>query len=134
MLNGIWSDLAYAARSLAKARGFTFVCIVSLGIGMVPVIAVPYGARLLRMPPPGVNTQGLVEVITTANRSRPATNSWSHPDFMDLRNSDSGMEIFAWVTAPNEIKLPGGLKMALWPMYVSAGYFKLDLKGGLTPW
>ena len=75
MLNGIWSDLVYAARSLAKARGFTFVCIVSLGIGMAPVITVPYLSRIPNMPPPGVNTEGLVEVITTTNKSRPAANS-----------------------------------------------------------
>ena len=43
---------------------------------------------------------------------------------MDLRNSDTGIAIFAWATAPSEITLPGGLKMALWPMYVSADYFK----------
>ncbi len=124
MFKGIWSDLVYAARSLAKAPAFTFVCIVSLGIGMVPVIAVPYLARIPRTPPPGVNTRGLVEIITTANGSRPATNSWSYPDFMDLRNSDTGIAIFAWATAPSEIKLPAGLKLAMWPMYISADYFK----------
>jgi len=75
MLKGIWSDFVHAARSLAKAPAFTFVCIVSLGIGMGPVIAVPYLARIPRTPPPRVNTNGLVEVITTANGSRPATNS-----------------------------------------------------------
>ena len=42
MFKGIWRDLVYAGRSLAKARAFTFVCVVSLGIGMVPVIAIPY--------------------------------------------------------------------------------------------
>src|ERR1044071_9486589 len=118
IFSSLWSDLGYAARSLAKARGFTFVCIVSLGIGMAPVIAVPYGARIPRMPPPCVNAERLVEIITTANQSRSATNSWSYPDFMDLRNADTGVSIFAWVTAPTEVKLPGGLKMALWPMYV----------------
>ena len=61
MFNSIWRDLVHGLRSLAKAPSFTFVCIVSLGIGMAPVIAVPYGARILSMPPPGVNTDGLVE-------------------------------------------------------------------------
>ena len=37
-LNGISRDLVHAARSLAKARAFTFVCVVTLGIGMTPVI------------------------------------------------------------------------------------------------
>ena len=66
MFNGVWSDLVYAARSLAKARGFAFVCIVSLGIGMAPVITVPFLSRIPGMPPPGVNAEGLVEVITIA--------------------------------------------------------------------
>ena len=124
MFTGIWSDLAHAARSLAKARAFTFVCVVSLGIGMAPVIAVPYVARIVRIPPPGVNTEGLVEVITTATESRPAENSWSYPDFMDLRDANTGIAMIGWATAPKEIKLSGGLKFPMWPMYVSAGYFK----------
>jgi len=124
MLLGFWSDLIFAARSLAKAPTFTFVCIASLAIGMAPVIAVPYLARIPRTPPPGVNTVGLVEIITTTNKSRPAANSWSYQDFSDLRNANTGISIFAWATAPTEIKLPGGPKMALWPMYVSADYFK----------
>jgi predicted permease len=124
MFKGIWSDLVYAARSLAKARAFTFVCIVSLGIGMVPVIAVPYISRILKAPPPGVNTDGLVEVFTTTNKSRPATNSWSYPDYMDLRKANTGIAIFGWTAAPNEITLPGGRKTATYPMYVSPDYFK----------
>jgi hypothetical protein len=66
MFMGLWRDLVHAGRSLAKARAFTFVCVVSLGIGMAPVIAIPYAARVLQMPPPGVNTDGLVELVTTA--------------------------------------------------------------------
>src|SRR5689334_7494650 len=53
MLKGIGSDLVYAARSLGKAPAVTFVCVVSLGIGMAPVIAVPYLARIPHTPPPG---------------------------------------------------------------------------------
>ena len=67
MLMGIWSDLVYAARSLSKARAFTAVCIVSLGIGMAPVIAVPYLARIPRMPPPGVNTEGSRKALATVS-------------------------------------------------------------------
>ena len=62
MFTSLWRDLAYAGRSLAKARAFTFVCVVSLGIGMAPVIAIPYAARITKMPPPGLNTEGLVEL------------------------------------------------------------------------
>lgn len=124
MLKGALSDLVFAARSLAKARAFTFVCIVSLGIGMAPVISVPYISRIPAMPPPGVNTEGLVEIITTAMESRPAANSWSYPDYLDLRNSDTGIAIFAWVAAPGMITLPSGSKLPMYPMYVSGDYFK----------
>ena len=72
MFTDIWRDLVYAGRSLAKARAFTFVCVVSLGIGMALVIAIPYWARILRMPPFGVKTEGLVEVVTTAGEPRAA--------------------------------------------------------------
>ena len=61
MFNGIWRDLVHAGRALAKARGFTFVCVVSLGIGMAPVIAIPYLSQLLTIQPHGVRTDGLVE-------------------------------------------------------------------------
>src|SRR6186997_2317373 len=97
MFQGIWRDLVYAGRSLAKARAFTLVCVVSLGIGMVPVIAVPYIARITRTPPPGVTTAGLVELITTPVGPREARDAWSYPDFEDLRAADTGMAMAAWI-------------------------------------
>ena len=75
--NSIWSDLIHAARSLAKARAFTLVCVVSLGIGMTPVIAIPHVSRIVTLPSPGVNVEGLVEINTTRVASRAATNAWS---------------------------------------------------------
>jgi hypothetical protein len=36
LLRGLGRDLVHAARSLAKARSFTLVCGVALGIGMAP--------------------------------------------------------------------------------------------------
>ena len=134
MLMGIRNDLVYAARSLSKARAFTAVCIVSLGIGMAPVIAVPYLARIPRMPPPGVNTEGLVEVFTTTVGPRLETNSWSYQDFTDLRNSNTGIALIGWATAPGEVTLPGGRKMALWPMYVSRDYFETIGAGQGSRW
>lgn len=118
-------DLRYAARSLTKARAFTFVCIASLGIGMVPIIAVPYVSRIPQMPPPGVNTEGLVEVITTTVESRQAANSWSYPDYLDLRNADTGITLIPWASAANEITLPSGSKLAMNPLYVPTDYFKM---------
>lgn len=65
MFHGLGRDLVRGGRSLLKARAFTVVCVVSLGIGMVPVIAIPYVSRLTTLTPPGVNTAELVELVTT---------------------------------------------------------------------
>lgn len=127
MLEGLWRDLVYAGRSLAKARAFTLVCVVSLGIGMVPVIAVPYFSRVTRTPPPGVQTDGLVEIITTPLGARSATDRWSYPDFVDLRAADPGIAISGWTGAPSKFKTQTAAGVETKPvstMYVSANYFE----------
>src|SRR5918993_2457918 len=122
MVNGVWRDLAHAARSLTKARAFTLVCVVSLGIGMVPVITVPYVSRVTRTPPPGVKTDGLVEVVTTPRGPRGPTDAWSYPDFEDLRVAATGTSISGWVGGPSTITLqtPAGVETKSVPtMFVS---------------
>ena len=128
MFNGIWRDLLHAGRSLSKARAFTFVCVVSLGIGMVPVIAVPYVARVTRTPPPGLKTDGLVEVLTAPREARAASDAWSYADFMDLRAAATGTSLAGWTGAPGKIKLqtPAGVETkSVATMYVSANYFSV---------
>jgi len=119
MLNRIWSDLIHAVRSLAKARAFTFVCVVSLGIGMAPVIAIPYFSRALTITPPGLKTEGLVEIDTTRVGSREATDIWSYPDYADLRNANTGMTLVGWTYGQSEIK-----KDSVKVMFVSTNYFQ----------
>src|SRR5215468_2866914 len=121
MLNNVWNDLIHASRELAKARAFTFVCVVSLGIGMAPVIAIPYFSQLLTIQPVGVKTEGLVEIITTRVGSRAATGSWSYPDYTDLRNAKTGMALVGWTYGQMEVKrksVPAKV------MFVSTNYFQ----------
>jgi putative ABC transport system permease protein len=127
MFTGIWRDLAHAGRSLARARAFTFVCVVSLGIGMALVIAIPYWARVLRMPPAGVKTAGLVEVVTTPRGTREGGNRWSYPDFEALRDSDTGVAMIGWKSGTSTIVIetPAGLRTeSLETMFVSVNYFR----------
>src|SRR5678815_4997167 len=119
MVNGIWRDLAYAGRSLAAARGFTFVCVVSLGIGMAPVIAIPYFSQVVTVAPRGVNTDGLVEVLTTRVGPRAATDVWSYPDYADLRDANTGMTLVGWTYGQSELN-----KESARTMFVSANYFQ----------
>src|SRR6187549_3261985 len=127
MFTGIWRDLIHAGRSLAKARAFTFVCVVSLGIGMVPIIAIPYWARVLRMPPVGVNTAGFVQLVTTPHGSDEAGESWSYPDFETLRESNIGVALIGWTNGQSHIanETPtGGRTESVATMFVSTNYFK----------
>ena len=63
---------------------------------MAPVIAIPYWARVLRMPPAGVNTERLVELVTTPRGTRGAGDTWSYPDFVTLRDADTGIAMIGW--------------------------------------
>ena len=126
MFKGISRDLVYAGRSLAKARTFTFVCVVSLGIGMAPVIAIPYVSRLTTLTPPGVNTEELVELVTMSVGPHQQTQQWSYPDYVDLRDANTGITLIGWVGAQREItfQATGGSKMRASTMFVPANYFK----------
>lgn len=122
---GIRRDLGLAVRSLAKAKAFTFVCVLSLGIGMAPVIAVPYGARIFTTPPLGLKTDTLIEIVTTSDGPRRATNQWSYPDFLALQAANTGATLSVWSTGQNEVALDRaqGGKQAADTMYVSPDYF-----------
>jgi len=127
MVMGTWRDLKLAVRSLAGAPAFTLVCVLSLGIGMVPVIAVPYGARVFTMVPPGLNTDGLVELVTTPNGPRQASSQWSYPDYVDLRDANTGLTLTVWARAQVELTLDpslGGTSEAQ-VLFVSPNYFSV---------
>ena len=55
-LQSIRRDLAHAVRSLAKERAFTFVCVVSLGIGLGAVVALATFSRAILSPARGIGT------------------------------------------------------------------------------
>jgi putative ABC transport system permease protein len=125
-LSAIRRDLVHAARSLAKARAFTFVCVLSLGIGMAPVIAIPYGTRVFTAAPPNLDTETLVELVTTSVGPRRATTRWSYPDYISLREADTGLSLTAWVTGESEVTLPesGERQTESQTLFVSSNYFE----------
>lgn len=127
MLNGIWRDLMLAVRSLAKARAYSMVVIISLGIGMTPVIAVPYGARVITKKPQLVDTETLVEVVTTPQGSRQATSLWSYPDYLELQKAATGASLFGWAGSGAEVVLDSsqGGKRMVDAIHVSPNYFSV---------
>src|SRR4051812_41392187 len=57
------SDLVHAARTLSRARAFTTVCVVSLGLGMGVVMAILLFMRMVMATPPRVDDRRLVEFV-----------------------------------------------------------------------
>jgi predicted permease len=128
MFTEFWRDLVSAGRSLAKARAFTFVCVLTLGIGMTPVIFIQAWARFFTTPPPGVDTKApteLVELVTTRLGRHGATDTWSYPDFVAIRDANTGVSIVGWATGQSEVAVPAsGVKTTSRTMFVSSDYFK----------
>lgn len=60
---GYVNDLRHAARTLVRARVFTAVCVTSLGLGMGVVILILLFLRSVLGTPPGVQDDGLVELV-----------------------------------------------------------------------
>src|SRR5262245_30627541 len=123
MLKGIWRDLIYAGRLLVKARSFTIVCVVTLGIGMAPVIAIPYGARLLTITPPLVKAHGIVAVLTMRLGPRAATENWPYRDYVDLRAVATYMTLTCSDIGNATVQTPAGTVDSP-TLFVSSNYFE----------
>jgi predicted permease len=138
-------DLVHAARALVKARAFTAVCVTSLGLGMGVVIAIFMFMRMLLATPPGVNDDGLVELVIRpsgqllAEAGTSMIDSWSYPDYLDVRDGASGMAITGWSRGDGHFRpADQGPTIALSTMYVSSNYFStigvtLPRGPGFTP-
>src|SRR6476620_6321074 len=102
-------DLVHATRSLLKDRGFTFICVISLGIGMGAMVGLATFSRALQAPARGINTTGLTEVLVLpqgplrAKAGVWALEPWSYPVFQTLRDSDTGMAITGWARETSEL-------------------------------
>src|SRR5436190_4113111 len=103
MFETVARDLTHALRSLLKDRGFTLICVASLGIGIGAMVALTTFTRAITAPARGINANGLAEVLVLPQgplRNKAgvwALEQWSYPDFQALRDADTGMDITGWV-------------------------------------
>jgi predicted permease len=121
----MWRDLVNACRSLAKSRAFTAVVVLSLGIGMAPVIGIQYGAKALMTPPPGIETDSLVEIFSKRVGPRSPSDKWSYPDYVDLRKAATPVEIAGWVSGDASVSLSESAKTGVTVLFVSPNYFRM---------
>ena len=111
-LHSIRRDLAHAARSLAKDRGFTLVCVLSLGIGMGGLVALATFTRMIAAPARVIDTNGVVELLVLPvgplreKAGEWALEQWSYADYQALRDADIGMAITGWTMESNRFGAP----------------------------
>lgn len=91
---------------------------------MAPVMAIPYVSRLTTLTPPGVNTEELVQLVTTSVGPHEQTEQWSYPDYVDLRDANTGITLIGWIGGQSTVTFQaGGTKMQASTMFVPAHYF-----------
>jgi putative ABC transport system permease protein len=124
------SDLLHAARTLSRARAFTAVCVVSLGLGMGVVMAILLLLRLVFSTPPYVDRAHLAELVVRpsgqllAQAGNAIVDTWSYPDYLDVRDAASTMTITGWSRGEGLFRPAGqSATIAVSTMYVSSNYF-----------
>ncbi len=131
-LQSIGRDLVHAARSLAKDKGFTLVCVISLGIGMGALVALATFTRLITSPARVIDTNGLTELLVLPQgplREKAgewAIEQWSYPDFQALRDASIGMDVTGWALESSlfgaaDVETAENPRVSI--LYVSANYF-----------
>lgn len=131
-LHAIRRDLGHAARSLAKDRGFTLVCVISLGTGMGGLVALATFTRMITAPARVVDTTGLTELLVLPlgplreKAGEWALEQWSYPDYQALRDAELGMAVTGWTLESSQFGEPdpdeaGSPRVST--LYVSANYF-----------
>ncbi|HTV00750.1 MAG TPA: ABC transporter permease [Luteitalea sp.] len=129
-MTGYLRDLLHATRGLAKASTFTAVCVTSLGLGMSVVIGIMLFMRTMLGTPPGVQDDGLVElVVRVSGQLRAQTGSdivdhWSYPDYLDVRDAARGVTTAGWSRGEGLFRATSEASaVPLATAYVSSNYF-----------
>jgi predicted permease len=133
MFETIARDLAHALRSLLKERGFTLICVISLGIGIGAMLALVTFTRAITAPARAIDTNGLTELLVLpqgpfrAKAGVWALERWSYPDYQALRDADIGMDITGWALESNVFGEPdperaGSPRVSV--LYVTPNYFR----------
>ena len=138
-------DVLISARTLVKARAFTAVCVISLGLGMSVVIGLFLLMRMVTGTPPGVDDDGLVELVIRPSGALKAQaggdiiDTWSYADYLDVREAASGLAVTGWSRGDGLFRpADRGPTIPLAAVYVSSNYFStigivLPRGPGFTP-
>ena len=135
---GIGLDLRHGLRALTKSWTFTAVCLTSLAIGIAINAILLLFMQQTFDPPRGVRAEGAVGVLVLT-RGLALEDTWSYPEFLDLKNANTGIDLTAYGLGTRNVRRDDGADGGrVGVMYVSANYFRtlgmnLPLGRGFMP-
>ena len=110
MIEEITRNLRFSSRTLFKSPGFTFVAVLSLGLGIGANTTIFTLINSLFLNPlPVENTSELVAVFTTDEKNANgffATAPSSYPNYEDYRDQNEVFSSLAAYTFPNPVSFP----------------------------
>jgi len=93
------------------------------------VMALMLFVRAVVSTPPGINERGLVELVTRprgaalAQAGSAIVDTWSYPDYLDVRSAATGLTVTGWTTGEALLRLDNQPALPTPSMYVSSNYF-----------
>jgi predicted permease len=122
-MESILNDLRYGARMLWKSKGLTFVALISLAVGIGANSAIfSLVDSILFRPRAFAQPEQLVELYAGERRSPYET--WSYPNYLDMRARNGVLTGLAAYGLGWQFKLRGGDDIEqVWGEVVSGNYF-----------
>jgi predicted permease len=126
-LAGIWQDIRYGARMLARNPGFTAVAVITLalGIGLNTVIFSMVNGLLLRPLP--VRHPEQIDTLSAQTKPRGFGNVFSYQDFQEIRKQTS--VLFSDMAGVGPSSVTGlsvsGSSERMWTDFVTGNFFNL---------
>ena len=121
---GVWKDVRSAVRNLVRSWTFTLVCLTSLAIGLGINLAISTLLLVNLAAHPAIDEDGALEILMMT-QGRTLGERWTYPDFEDVRNADTGMQVTAWVTGMRNLRTDDGADdERARVMFTSTNYFE----------
>ena len=125
-------DLRFGARMLRKSKGFTFVVVLTLALGIGANAAIFSMVNALLLRPLPVYAPGEIVSLLAHEVSGGTTNGFSYADFDDIRNQTTS--VFRDVAGLQPFQMDGfsmnGQNQPMWTDFVTTNFFQVM---GLRP-